>query len=170
MTTPTLPEELEGLLGEMLGAHEKALEAARAHREAIAKADAAGISKAIEAQQVTLAHLQALDSKRAGFVSQILGDETPPARAAVTKITDLLPMVPEDRRGALATLAERVRECARTLQVEQRTIREASKSLSQHIQGMISRVAQSLSHAGTYDGRGGVRDRSAVVSGIDVTS
>lgn len=163
------PEELErgrafeDLLSGLLSEQRTMMDLARAHREAIARADAGAIRGIVEQEAATLRRVQALESKRRELVL-LLAPEEP--RITLTKMAERLAQPWRDRA---VELARQLSELALRVRQEQRTVRMASESLLSHMEGLMQQLARKLSHAGTYTSSGAVDvGRQQVVSGIDL--
>ncbi len=152
-TTVTIARILVDLIAE----HETLLQAARAHRAALARADRAAIADAIRAQADSIERIRDLDTLRRNTFGQTIS------------VLDLAATLPDAPRRRVLELAARLREIIQSVRDEQSIVAIASQSLLAHMEGMLQQVAARLNHAGTYGRLGRVDACTTVVSGIDLT-
>ncbi|MEM1331348.1 MAG: flagellar export chaperone FlgN [Planctomycetota bacterium] len=164
--------ELELILNELLAEHRQILTLVQAHREAISQADTAAIRTCVEQHGAALQRVQSIEKRRLELVSRVVQDmrqRGEPVRGQPT-LTQIAARTAEPWRDRTVKLAHQLREVMQRVAREQGVVRAASESLLSHIDGLMKQVAQRLSHAGTYSGRGMVAPgRGQVVSGLDMT-
>ena len=164
--------ELESILSELLAEHRQILSLVEAHREAITKADTAAIRTCVEQHAAALNRVRRIEDRRLALVSREIArlrEQGQTLRGQPT-LTQIAERSPEPWRSRTVALAHQLRELMQRVAREQGVVRTASVSLLGHIDGLMKQVAQKLSHAGTYSGRGVVAPvRGQVVSGLDMT-
>ncbi|GJQ31052.1 MAG: hypothetical protein HBSAPP03_29360 [Phycisphaerae bacterium] len=169
-TPATLAEELDALLDEYAGRHERWLALAMAHREAIRTADGAGVAKAASAQGTLLEEIAGLESRRGALVNAAAG-MLPGLRATrrgPITLRDVAAALPVAGAAGLLAKAERLRELVRRTNEETAGVAGATRAMLGHLEGLMRHVARQLSHAGTYSRRGVVDAGGAVVSALDL--
>lgn len=155
---------LEGLLTDLVQAHEAFVEASGLHREAIRCADTEAIAAARDDVAEACIHIANLDAERQALVARLSPDQ-PEAT-----LTHLAAGLPEPERGRALELAATLRELVIRARTDQRRLRAAADSMLRHVRGVVQQVQQSLNHAGTYGRAGRVEAGARVVSGIDMTT
>lgn len=167
---PAQALELEALLEALVSQHEKLLELAGAHLEAVRRADHNALRLRLEEQQDTLQRIADLEQRRAVLVNTLT--QNLPARAGRGPVTlsELAGAAPEPQRSTLLARARTLRELIHKVKQEQGTLRWASRSLAAHMEGVMRQVAKRLSHAGTYGRHGAVDADAVVLSALDLRS
>ncbi|MFG0305998.1 MAG: flagellar protein FlgN [Phycisphaerales bacterium JB040] len=157
-------DRIEGVLGELVLAHETLLALAGEHRAALTGADPKALGSVVERTGACLERIAALEDERRGLVC------ADPATPGPT-LAELADLAPADRGGRVRELGGRLRSLLEKVRLEHGAIREASESLAGHMRGLMRQVSARLSHAGTYSAGGTVDPgRQQVVSGLDVRS
>ena len=159
---PSISESLGAILTGMLEAHDHLLRGVELHRAAIASADPVAIADAISAQTDALQRIAALETRRAA----LLGPRGSNART----IRDAAASLDEPDRSRLLDLAERLRTAIANVRRRQAAVREATRSLLDHTQGLMSQVASAISHAGTYGRAGTVRPAGSASALLDMST
>ncbi len=156
----TLAVRIEPMLLELITAHERLIRVLEKHRAAISSANARALGDVVREEREVLERIATLDRS----CREIL-DEWP---GGVT-VTALAGMLSPPEGPRLAESAAYLRALSSRSRTLQSTVREASESLSAHINGLMRQVSQRLSHAGTYGPGAKVESRSSVVSGLDMS-
>lgn len=154
---------LSGPLAALIERYEAFVKALEGHRAAISKADGRGIDTAIAAETELLDELTDLDIR----CRTALGHGQPGTGG--WRLTTLAEAIGGDDGARLAESAAYLKALTSRAGTLQRSIREASASMAAHIDGLVRRVSQRLSHSGTYGAAGVVENRAAVVSGLDMS-
>jgi len=154
---------LSGPLPVLIERYEAFVKTLEGHRSAISKADGRGIDTAIAAETELLDELTDLDIR----CRTALGHGEPGTGG--WRLTTLAEAVGGDDGARLAESAAYLKALTSRAETLQRSIREASASMASHIDGLVRRVSQRLSHSGTYGAAGVVESRAAVVSGLDMS-
>lgn len=167
--TPEAAGLIEPILEAMLAEHEVLLALAREHRTALSKADPKLLDSIIARTGESMARIADLEDER----GRVLGVEPGQARRGSAKptITEIAALTGGEDGDRLRRLGERLRELIEKVRAEHATVQAASRSLADHMLGLMRQVSARLSHAGTYSATGSVDPgRNQVVSGIDVKS
>ncbi len=157
-----LAERIEPMVLELISAHERLIRILEKHRAAISSADARVLGDVVRDEREVLEQIASLDRSCRG----VLDEWTGAGPVTVTALAGLLPPPEGPRLAESAAYLRALASRARTLQS---TVREASESLSAHINGLMRQVSQRLSHAGTYGPGAKVESRASVVSGLDMS-
>ena len=161
--SPRSIDPLLSVLRDSLDVTRRLLDATRAHRAAISRADSAAISEAIRVQGTLVEALGVLDARRRDALGA-WGDG-----ATLRVIIDRLGQEGRVREGdELRALGVEIRKVGGTLQREQASVRLACQMLVAHGEGLFEQVRRRLSHAGTYSLRGAMHVGQPVVSGLDL--
>lgn len=171
-TVSALAERLESVLEAYLGRYEQLLKHIAAQREALRRADGAGVAEATKAQQVTLEAIAMLEPTRGGLINDAAAclPGLNSNRSGPITLRDLARALPTANAGALHARAEVLRTRVMQSQEQMRVVGGATRSLLGHIEGLMRTVAQQISHAGTYSHRGVVEAGGTVVSSLDIRS
>lgn len=168
--------ELESLLSSLLSEHEAWLGEVRAHRDAVRRADGAGVQEKSQRQARLLERIAGLEEKRAGLINRVAASadfqvaEASGGRAkGPLTLRGIAEMLDEPQRSRLLAWAQRLRALIEQVQTENRTVRAAATSLMAHMEGLMRQVARRLSHAGTYGSRGIVEACPGVATAVDLT-
>jgi len=167
--TPEAVGLIEPILEAMLAEHEALLALAKEHRSALSRADAGLLDSIIARTGESMARIAELEDERC----RVLGVESGQLRRGSAKptITEIAALAGPEDGDRLRRLGERLRELIERVRAEHATVQAASRSLADHMRGVMKQVAARLSHAGTYSAAGTVDPgREQVVSGIDVKS
>jgi energy-converting hydrogenase A subunit M len=166
-----LPEqfvrELGALLGAMVPAHEQYLVLLAEHREAVRRASPSAAAEVTERQTACLERIAMFEQARRDLVQRVIDAGHWPGRELVT-LTGLAERSGAMRQGLVDT-ASKLKVLITKVQHEQGVVRRVAQSLSAHIEGLMRTVAKASSHSGTY-GRRGVVGTSAVVTALDLRS
>jgi hypothetical protein len=169
-TTPTTTadsaRQLEALLASLHAAHEDLLATALEHRAAISRADVKAMQACAARHADIASRIAELEVLRRRLILAL----APPGGAPTTSISSVAATLPEPFRARILAAAAALRDLLLRVQREIRTVREASHSLAQHMDGLMQQVARVLSHAGTYSSRGRIDSGAPVASGLDLTS
>lgn len=171
-TLVELAERLEGVLDAYLARYDQLAGQVGAQREALRRADGAGVAEATSAQRVILEAIAMLEARRGALVNDAaacLPSLARPRKGPIT-LREVAQALPVQNAPELLRKAERLR--ARVIETHEatRVVAGATKSLLGHIEGLMRTVAQQISHAGTYSQRGVVESGGAVVSSLDLRS
>ncbi|MFT5422586.1 MAG: hypothetical protein ACI89L_000351 [Phycisphaerales bacterium] len=167
--TPETVGLIEPILESMLAEHEVLLALAIEHRGALSKADPKRLDSIIARTGESMARIAGLEDDRC----RVLGVEPGASRRGMSKptITEIAALAGGDDGARLHRLGERLRELIERVRAEHATVQAASRSLADHMRGVMKQVAAKLSHAGTYSAAGTVDPgRNQVMSGIDIKS
>lgn len=135
------------------------------HRAAIGRADGRAIDGAIVREDELLRELLDLDARCRAALGQD-GRNAPESGWTLTRLGGALGGEAGDRLSETAAYLKTLTGRAELLQ---RGVREASRAMASHIDGLVRQVSQRLSHAGTYGAAGRVESGAPVVSGLDVS-
>ncbi|MBK7404623.1 MAG: flagellar protein FlgN [Phycisphaerales bacterium] len=158
------PRSLEGLLHDLVTAHEWLLRATGAHREAMRRANPMAIATTRDEIAAATSRVAELDTERRQLVAAMAPD-----RPEAT-LSELALHLTEPQRSRSLDLAGSLRELVLQAQSEQKRLRVATEAMLRHVRGVMQQVQRGLSHAGTYGPGGRVERGAAVVTGIDMTS
>ncbi|MBX3385928.1 MAG: flagellar protein FlgN [Phycisphaeraceae bacterium] len=156
--------ELDSALRDLVADHEALLNLARAHREAIAKADVSAMHRCLEEQQERLQRIRGHEFRRRAAVVALQGAVTPDSG----RLSALAQRATEPVRSRLVALGDRLRELLNALQIEHEAVRQAAETLSSHMEGLMRQVCRHLSHAGTYGPTAAIDTRTPVVTVLDL--
>lgn len=152
-------DRLEAALAGLVSAHEVLLDATRAHREALSRADRAALARCVERETEILQRIAGHEESRRLALAELGVPGAMLERVATA--------VPEERRERVRALGERLRGLLGTLGREARVVRTASAALLRHMDGMVQQVARALDATGVY-GRQGRVSATPIRSGLDV--
>lgn len=158
---------LESPLAGLIERYEAFVKALEAHRSAISKADGPAIDEAIGREMELLDELIVFDER----CRTALGQGLPGTAPAIGgwRLTTLAEAIGGEKGQRLTESAAYLRALTSRAEILQRSVREASASMAAHIDGLVRRVSQRLSHAGTYGAAGRVESGAPVVSGLDMS-
>lgn len=160
---PAAVAQLTDLIDQLTVAHERLLVEACAHREALRRADGAGVERCARAQGDLLSRIADLEGRR----RELTALHAPGAGGEVT-LTALAARTPRASRDELLRRTAALRDLMARVQDEHRTIAAASKALIAHMEGLMRQVGRVLSHAQTYGRRGVVEPGTPVVTSLDL--
>lgn len=169
-TLDQLSADLEALLDAYTARYEQWRSLLLTQREAVRRADGAGVEQASRALSNVLEAIAMLESRR-GELINACAEAIPglcPARSGAITLHDVATALPGPGRAALESKACALRELARDVHARTQSIAGATRSLLGHVEGLMRHVARSLSHSGTYSRSGVVEAGGAVVSALDV--
>jgi hypothetical protein len=171
-TRETLAAELDSLMDDFAGQHRHLLKHAQAHREAIRRADGAGVDAATAAQTQVVGILGTLEQRRRELVARACTRIAALAgkRSVEVTLSDLAVCVDEPRRAELLRKAKDLKALIAEVHQQTSTIKAATASLLAHMEGLMRQVGRQLSHAGTYSSRGYVEPGGLVVSALDIAT
>lgn len=157
------PAEVEVLLSDLVAAYESLAALAAEHRAAISRADGDAVEACARREAELAARLAELEVRRRAVAG--------PAGAPGQRVTiaTVIERLPEPARGRAAASADRLRDLVRKVQRDYRTIREATRSIVAHIDGLVQQVSRRLGGASTYGPAGRVESPGPVACGIDLT-
>lgn len=167
--TPEVVGKIEPILEAMLAEHEVLLELALEHRGALRGANPKTLDSIIHRTGETMSRIAELEDQRC----LVLGVDPRTLRRGSAKptISEIAALAGPEEGNRLRALGERLRELIEKVRAEHATVQAASRSLADHMRGLMKQVSARLSHAGTYSATGTVDPgRQQVVSGIDVKS
>lgn len=159
-----LAAELDALLTASMEEHQRLLELAARHREALRRADGPSAQACAVEQEDCLRRLSDLDGRRRALVAS---SGRGPARGPST-ISELAESLAEPERTRLREKATAARELMARIRREYQTIQIATRSLLAHMEGLMRQVGRQLSQTGTY-GRRGYVEADASACAIDLT-
>lgn len=168
MTLAALGDGLDALLADYADGYDTLLACLREQREALRRADGPGVDRAAKSQAKAVAALAGLESRRGPLVNAA-AETLPSLRAARTT-----PITLSEVAGALPgadtlrSRAARLREQAAEAHTLSTSVAGATRSLMNHVEGLMRGVSQRVSHAGTYGPTGAVTAGGAVVSSLDL--
>lgn len=170
LSPDALAADLDGLLDAYAVKHERWLAAAKAHREAIRKADGAGVAHAASRQGEVLEEIAGLEARRGALVNAAAAMLPGLGKGRTGPITlrDVAAGLPVAGSAALLAKAERLRDLVKRTNEETATVAGATRAMLGHLEGLMRHVAKQLSHAGTYSRRGVVDVGGVVVSALDL--
>lgn len=171
-TLSELAERLEGVIDAYAQRYDQLAASIAAQREALRRADGAGVEAAGRSQRVILEAIAMLEQRRGGVANDAAGVLPGLAKGRTTPLTlrDIARALPVKNAAELTRKAEALREKVISTQEATRVVGLATRSLLAHIEGLMRTVAQQISHAGTYSPKGHVEAGGAVVSSLDVRS
>jgi hypothetical protein len=165
-----LAADLRALLAEYGARYEELHGHAIGQREALRRADAAGVEREATLQAAVLAQIAVLDRRRdelinaaAAVLPGLAGPNSGPV--SLGRIAAALPAA---GAGELVAAAGRLRALVRQTSDLMRSLGQASRSLVTHFEGLMRQVDRYVSHAGVYGRRGIVEAGPAVVSSLDL--
>lgn len=162
--TRTAIEGVEPLLIDLVSAYE-ALEALAAeHRAAISRADGNAVEACARREAELAARLADLEQRRRAIADAVA--DKPGQRVTIAAVIERLP---EPARSRAARSADRLRELVRRVQRDYATIRQATRSIVAHIDGLVQQVSRRLGGGSTYGPAGRVEAGGPVACGIDIT-
>jgi hypothetical protein len=152
--------ELEGVLVQMVGAHERMLWLLQRKRAALRKADRALLASYCAEENQWVQEIGELEKRRIGLVGELtlLMD---PGAAAPLRLLELGEGLAEPWRGKVLVLRVRLKERMDEVRRESAVARLAVESLVRHMSGVVQMVGGSMTGVGVY-GRGGVASRAAL--------
>lgn len=162
-STPT-SRGMDGLLTDLVTAHEWMLRATVAHREAMRRAEPGAMAATRDEISAASARITELDAERRALVASLAPDDED------ATLSSLAAGLREPQRSRTLELAGTLRELIVQATAEQRRLRAASEAMLRHVRGVVQQVQRGLSHAGTYGRAGRVEPGAAVVTGIDMTT
>jgi hypothetical protein len=165
-TTADSARQLEGLLASLHAAHEELLATTLEHRAAISRADVKGMQACAGRHADIASRIGELEVLRRRLIVAL----APQGSTAATSISSIAATLPEPFRARILAAAAALRDLLLRVQREVRTVREATHSMAQHMDGLMQQVVRVLSHAGTYSARGRVDAGAPVASGLDLTT
>lgn len=168
MTTTQAPvqtEPLEHTLVALAKEHEKLIELARQHREALRKADSPAIARLADLRNQTNQRIIALDKERARIVAEI--SKTLGLPSANLTIRSLITQIGGPGAKRLSLLAEKLRQLIESARTEQSALREATAAFAGHLGGMLAQVVQTCNVAKTYNARGKMAQGVAMSTAVD---
>lgn len=145
----SVAQPLEDLLEDLIAAHERLLDQARRHRDALAAADPAGIAACIQSQNQTVQQIAGLERERMALVATAV-ERTglDPKQPTLTAIVARLPVAARER---LKALGDQLRTLLQALHREHEVLRMAAEALAAHMDGLMHQIGRKLSHTGTYE-------------------
>jgi len=148
------------VLEQLESEHDRLLELAGAHKDALRSASPEQMQQVTMATSEALMRIARIEQERQQMLKQ--GD------SPVDTLDQLLERFSDEDRSRLSERRARLRELIIRVREEQQAVGLASENLANHMRGLIRQVGASLSHAGTYS-RGGAVDpgRNQVVSSLD---
>lgn len=163
-----LATRLESLLDSLQTVQRAILEATLLQREAMRRADPAGVHAATTTQSRNTTRLAEIERDRVQLVRD--AEESGLITRGTTPVTlrALASACPPEVRARLTTHASTLRTLMEEVSRETTSTRAATLTLLAHVEGVMRQVAGRLSHSGTYSRRGVVEAGSAVVSAVDV--
>lgn len=161
--SPVGPAEVEALLCDLVAAYESLGALAGEHRAAISRADGDAVEACARREAELASRLAELELRRRAVAG--------PGGAEGQRVTmcSVIERLPEPARGRAAASADRLRDLVRKVQRDYRTIREATRSIVAHIDGLVQQVNRRLNGASTYGPAGRVDAPGPVACGIDLT-
>lgn len=171
-TLSELAERLDSVLDAYLARYDQLAKQVAAQRDALRRADGAGVAAATNSQRVILEAIALLESRRGSLINDAAGCLPTLATQRTVPITlrDLAQALPVTNAPELLQKAGLLRERVIRTQETTRVVGSATRSLLGHIEGLMRTVAQHVSHAGTYSHKGVVEAGGAVVSSLDLRS
>jgi len=174
-----LSTELEPLLDDLLGVHDRLIIALTAHLEAMRQADGAALALILADEQWIQGEMRELERRRRGLASAGTGRAAGVgagggaggdlgAHRPEPKLSELARILPEPTRERCLTKCDRLRAAATEARDLNQIVETTSRLLGEHVSGIMQKVAKTLSHAGTYGRMGRVESKATVVSGLDV--
>ncbi len=161
---------LEGVLTELVREHEQLEALTREHRTAIQKLDQGRLKSAITGTAESIQRIARLEERRCQLlkIQPAKPGQKVEGQPSVAEVAELMD---EDRRGRVLDLAARLRELLEAIRRRHAAIKNASETLSSHMQGLIHQVAAELTGTGTYSRAGRIETGARpAVSGVDVRS
>lgn len=154
-------DKLDSMLADLETEHQKLLDLAHAHKDAITHASIDELREITIKTSDVLMRVATIEDRRREMIQRDTG--------SLETLDQLLEeMNPQDQQR-IGARRSRLRDLIMRVQEEQRIVRQASEHLASHMQGLIKQVSASLSHAGTYSRVGAVDpSRSQVISSLDV--
>lgn len=165
-------DDLASLLEGFEDQHRALLAQVQAHRDAIRKADGAGVEQAAMAQTRTVGALGGLEQRRRELVALACRRFAPltSRRSVEVTLTDLARCLDEPRRSTLIRRAQDLKTLIATVHEQTSTVKATTVSLLAHMEGLMRQVGRQLSHSGTYSSRGYVEPGGLVVSALDIAT
>ncbi len=158
--------DLASPLARLIERYESFVKTLETHRAAISKANTRAIDDAIRLERELLEELLALDASCRTALGQPAA--SPPVSNAWT-LSRLAEAIGGEEGQRLAESAAYLRALTSRAEILQQSVREASRAMASHIDGLVRQVSQRLSHAGTYGAAGRVEAKTPVVSGLDMS-
>jgi len=152
------------VLDALIAEHESLVVLLEAHRDAIGRADGAGIEALGAQESRCFERIASLDAQRRSLM--VIGGEARPEM----RVSELAASSPEPARTALSERARRLREAIERARDAHGVVKIAGASMLAHLRGIMQQIGSRLSHAGTYGRDGAVRASAQVVTGLDVRS
>lgn len=173
IATAELGERLAQLVQDMTITQQRIATAIAQQRDAMRQARPDLLSLALAQHQEATRHVLALDQARRELVARVVASN-PALRTLRSEKITLSLLAQHADAGTRAHLLERIgalRALVAQVQRDAQGVGAAARDLSAHMEGLMRRVSQQLSHAGTYSKRGVVECAGgAVVSAVDLRS
>lgn len=159
-------EALERVLRELLVEHERLVDLAGRHREALRRADGLAVTAISIERDAVNERLVALNDERVRLIGELaraLG-----AEAASVTVRTVIEAAGPGRSARLAGLADELRSAVEATRREHSVLREATAALAGHLGGVLDRAVQLCAPARTYTASGRVSVASTMPGALDV--
>ncbi len=163
-----LASRLESLLHALQQVQRSILDATRRQRDAMRRADPAGVQQATSEQARNTTRLSELERERVSLVRDAEDAGLVAKGTAPITLRALAAACPPTIRAALTKEAQSLRALMEEVARETSSTRAATLTLLAHVEGVMRQVAGRLSHSGTYSRRGVVEAGAPVISAVDV--
>jgi hypothetical protein len=168
-TSGLLLDELDGIVCGLIGAYEQLFATAIERREAMGRADTAGLARCMERDAGVVQEIARLEAQRervVGGLARSMGSQD----GSRTTMTWIAERAPEGRREGMLARAGELRELIQKTRTLGEHTRAAAEILASHMQGMMKQVHAKLNHAKTYGRLGAVESGRSIVSALDLTT
>lgn len=136
-------EELGSVLGELLDAHVRLVELSERQEVGFRRADLEAVTASVGEQNEVLQRVASLEERRRAVVGEVAAAAG--GRAASVRLHDLASSAPEPARDRLVTLAGELKAALEKLQERQGVLRRVAESLSTHMDGLQRQLMRNLS-------------------------
>lgn len=168
MDAAELASRLESLLASLQLVQRAILDATRAQREAMRRADPLAVQHATASQSRNTSRLSELERERVNLVREAEDAGLITRGSSPITLRSLAAVCPPSIRAALTKEAQSLRTLMEEVARETTSTRAATLTLLAHVEGVMRQVAGRLSHSGTYSRRGVVEAGASVISAVDV--
>ena len=165
----TLVRQLEGVLRDLIGHHERLAQNLVAKRAALSAADHDRVVKLLEVENATVQAVAEGDKLRQQIVAA-LTLQLDPAAVAPQPMRDVAQQLEEPHRGRLLVLREQLRDRMLAVRRESTVARAATESLTRHMQGLLHTIQTVCSGGAAYGSGGSAPPVAAVVSTFNTTA